>query len=101
LDVAFVLPNAVYHQYDRHEGNGQSALLQAVKRSMQKTYPTSDTSGDGQVVIVKFTDNLTFEVLPVFETTDNESWVYPNANAGGSWKHCNPRAEIAAIKKTE
>jgi hypothetical protein len=99
LDVAFVLPNSIYHQYNRYEGNGQSALLQAVKKSMQKTYPTSDTSGDGQVVVVKFNDNLTFEVLPVFETTDNESWVYPNANSGGSWKYCNPRAEIAAIAK--
>src|ERR1700680_4252183 len=24
LDVAFILPNAVYHQYNKHEGNGQS-----------------------------------------------------------------------------
>src|SRR6266699_3364696 len=45
LDIGFILPNALYHQYNRHEGNGQSALLQAVKRSMQNTYPTSDTSG--------------------------------------------------------
>jgi hypothetical protein len=99
LDVAFNLPNAVYHKYNQHEGNGQSALLQAVKRSMQKTYPTSDTSGDGQVVIIKFDDNLTFEMLPVFENKDGESFTYPNANGGGSWKVCNPRAEIKAIKK--
>lgn len=99
LDVAFILPNAVYHQYNQHEGNGQSALLQAVKRSMQKTYPTSDTSGDGQVVIIKFDDNLTFEVLPVFENKDGESFTYPSANGGGSWKICNPRAEIKAVKK--
>jgi Second Messenger Oligonucleotide or Dinucleotide Synthetase domain len=98
LDIGFILPNALYHQYNRHDGNGQSALLQAVKRSMQKTYPTSDTSNDGQVVIIKFTDNITFEVLPVFENKDGESWTYPNANGGGSWKVCNPRAEIKAIK---
>jgi tRNA nucleotidyltransferase (CCA-adding enzyme) len=79
LDVAFILPNAVYHQYNQHEGNGQSALLQAVKRSMQKTYPTSDASGDEQVVIIKFDDNLTFEVLPVFENKDGESFTYPSA----------------------
>jgi hypothetical protein len=98
LDVAFILPNAVYHQYNQHEGNGQSALLQAVKRSMQKTYPTSGTSGDGQVVIIKFDDNLTFEVLPVFENKEGESFTYPNANGGGSWKVSNPRAEIKATR---
>jgi Second Messenger Oligonucleotide or Dinucleotide Synthetase domain len=34
LDIGFILPNAVYHQYNRHQGNGQSALLQAVKKSV-------------------------------------------------------------------
>lgn len=99
LDVAFVLPVALYHQYNNHAGNGQSALLQAVKRSMQNTYPTSKPAGDGQVVVVSFTDGIKYEVLPVFETTDGESWTFPNSNNGGSWKFCNPRAEIAAISK--
>jgi hypothetical protein len=67
--------------------------------SIQKTYPTSESFGDGQVVVINFTDNIKFEILPVFETTDKESWLHPNANDGGSWKGCNPRAEIAAIKK--
>jgi hypothetical protein len=48
--------------------------------------------------VINFDDNIKFEILPVFETTDKESWVYPNANSGGSWRYCNPRAEIAAIK---
>jgi hypothetical protein len=99
LDVAFELPTTLYHQYDKHQGNGQSALLQAVKNSMRNTYPTSETSGDGQVVVVEFTDGITFEVLPVFENSDNESFTFPNSNNGGSWKTTNPRAEITAIKK--
>jgi hypothetical protein len=99
LDIAFVLPVAEYHKYNAYQTNGQSALLQAVKKSMQTTYPTPETSGDGQVVVISFTDGIKFEVLPVFETTDGQSWLYPNANAGGSWKSCNPRAEIAAIGK--
>lgn len=99
LDIGFVLPNALYHQYNGHQGNGQSALLQAVKSSMKKTYSTSETSGDGQVVVVKFTDGITFEVLPAFENKDGESWTYPDANGGGSWKVCNPRAEMKAIAK--
>ncbi len=99
LDIAYELPNAEYHKYNAHAGNGQSALLQAVKRSMQNTYPTSDTSGDGQVVVISFTDGITFEVLPVFTNSDSESFTYPNANAGGSWKTCNPRSEITAIER--
>jgi hypothetical protein len=99
LDIAFELPNALYHQYNQHQGNGQSALLQVVKKSMQNTYPSSDTVGDGQVVVIKFTDGIKFEVLPVFVNKDSQSFTYPNANNGGSWKICNPRAEIAAVSR--
>jgi hypothetical protein len=99
LDVAFVLPYSVFEKYRDYQGNGQSALLQAVKRSIQNTYSTSESFGDGQVVVIAFDDNLTFEVLPVFENKDGKSWTYPNANNGGSWQVCNPRAEIEAIAK--
>lgn len=98
LDVAFVLPYSVYQTYKGHTNNGPSALLQAVKRSIQKTYPTSDAFGDGQVVVINFDDNLKFEILPVFDNNDS-SWTYPNANAGGSWRVCNPKAEIEAVSR--
>ncbi len=39
---------------------------------------------------------ITFEVLPVLKNTDR-SVTYPNANDGGSWKTCNPHAEMAAV----
>lgn len=97
LDVGFVLPNSLYHQYNAYLGNGQSALLQAVKRSIQKTYTTSESFGDGQVVVVSFIDGITFDILPAFDNSDENSWTYPNANSGGSWKTCNPRAEIWAV----
>lgn len=96
LDIGFLLPITLYQQYKAYSSNGQSALLQVVKRSIQKTYPTSESFGDGQVVVINFDDGITFEVLPAFEKTDG-SWLYPNANNGGSWKECNPRAEIEAI----
>lgn len=96
LDVAYTLPGRLYYQYDAYSTNGQSALLQAVKRSIQNTYKTSESFGDGQVVVVKFTDGITFEVLPVFDNKA-DTWTYPNANNGGSWQTCNPRAEIGAI----
>jgi hypothetical protein len=97
LDIAFILPNAEYHKYNAYQTNGQSALLQAVKKSIRNTYPTSDSFGDGQVVVINFDDGLKFEILPVFENSDNQSFTYPNANDGGSWKVSYPRAEIAAV----
>lgn len=96
LDVGFVLPNALYQQYDAHLGNGQSQLLQAVRNSIRKTYSTSDAFGDGQVVVIAFDDGITFEVLPAFINTAG-SWTHPNSNGGGSWGVTNPRAEIDAI----
>ncbi|TDH38962.1 nucleotidyltransferase [Pseudohoeflea suaedae] len=96
LDMAYLLPASVYWQYNAYSTNGQSALLQAVKKSIQNTYKTSDSFGDGQVVVVNFTDGVTFEVLPVFDNTQG-TWTYPNANNGGSWLTCNPRAEIEAL----
>ncbi len=97
LDMGYLLPNAVYHQYHAYATNGQSALLQAVKRSIQKTYRTTDSFGDGQVVGVNFTDGINFEVLPAFLNKDKKTWTYANANNGGSWRVCNPWAEMEAV----
>jgi hypothetical protein len=99
LDIAFILPYSEYVKYNAYQANGQSALLQAVKNSIRNTYTTSDSFGDGQVVVITFTDGLKFEILPVFENKDVDSFTYPNANNGGSWKVCNPRAEATAISR--
>jgi hypothetical protein len=97
LDMIFELPSALYSQYNNYIGNGQSALLQAVRSSMQKTYSTSSVGADGQVVVVSFQDGITFEVVPVFINTAG-SYTFPNANNGGSWKMTNPKPEIQAIR---
>ncbi len=96
LDILFILPYSTYQQYNSYSGNGQSALLQAVRNSMQKTYSSSSIGADGQVVIVSFTDGITFEVVPCF-TNEDDSFTYPDSNSGGSWKTTNPKPEIATI----
>lgn len=97
LDIIFILPSDFYSSYNRYTYNGQSALLQSVKRSLQKTYSTTDIGGDGQVVVIQFTDGIKFEIVPAFECTDS-SFRYPDSNNGGSWKNTNPRPEIETIK---
>ena len=94
LDIAFELPNSVYHQYNGHAGNGQSALLQAVKQSIAGTYSTTYLGGDGQVVAVNFTDGIRFEVLPVFLNKDGKTFTFADSNGGGTWKTCDPRGEM-------
>ncbi len=96
IDLIVQLPYDVYCRYNNHTYNGQSALLQAVKSSLQKTYPTTHISGDGQIVALQFQDEIGFEIVPAFENKDG-SFTYPDTNNGGSWKNTNPRAEIDAI----
>jgi hypothetical protein len=98
LDMVFELPYLIYKQYNEYVGNGQSALLQSVKKSIEKTYSNTRIKADGQVIIVPFDDNISFEVVPVFVNED-DSYTFPNANNGGSWKNTNPRPEIAEIRK--
>lgn len=97
MDIIFQLPYSEYVKYNGHLGNGQSALLQAVKRSIEKTYATTNIRADGQVIQVPFNDGVIFEIVPAFVNDDN-SFTFPNANNGGGWKTTNPRPEIKAIQ---
>lgn len=97
LDMIFQLPSSVYQKYDAYSGNGQSALLQEVKTSIEKTYSTTYIRADGQVILVPFNDGITFEVVPAFINTDN-SYTFPDANNGGRWRTTNPKPEIEAIR---
>ncbi len=97
LDMIFQLPYPVYEKYDNYSGNGQSALLQDVKKSIEKTYSTTNIKADGQVIVVPFDDGISFEVVPAFINKD-DSYTFPSANYGGSWKVTNPKPEIKAIR---
>ncbi|OGF56619.1 MAG: hypothetical protein A2Z21_01225 [Candidatus Fraserbacteria bacterium RBG_16_55_9] len=97
LDMVFQLPYSLYEQYNAYVGNGQSALLQSVKSSIEKTYSTTSIRADGQVILVPFTDGITFEVVPAF-INKGDSFTFPDANAGGAWRVTNPKPEIEAIR---
>lgn len=92
LDMLFVLPDELYTQYNNYKGNGQSALLQSVKNEIKKKYPKTIIRGDGQVVVITFS-NYEVEVCPVFKEADG-SYTYPDSNNGGKWKRTDPMLEI-------
>lgn len=100
IDMLMRLPVSYYSQYNAQYGNGQSALLQAVRNSLRSTYSTTHLKGDGQVVVVAFNDNIKFEILPCFINKDNTSFTYPDTHSGGRWKVTNPQPEIRAIKSS-
>ena len=97
VDMIFQLPSSVYKQYDDYNGNGQSALLQAVRTSVKKTYSVTNIGAAGQVILVPFDDGITFELVPGFVNKD-DSYTYPDSNDGGSWKTTNPKPEIEEIR---
>lgn len=94
MDMLFVLPKSKFKQYDEHEGNGQSALLQDVKAQIRIRYPNESIiiRGDRQVVVITFS-NYEVEVCPAFENS-NGSYKYPDSKNGGTWKRTDPMVEI-------
>ncbi len=90
-DCIYQLPEEIYKKFDNYESNGQSALLQEVKEEIKKTYSTTTIKGDGQVVVVEFKDGC-IEIVPAFKLKD-DSFKYPDANDGGSWKLTKPLIE--------
>lgn len=104
LDILVELPIAEYNRFDLARGNGQSRLLQVVRRAIQTTYPRSDIRADGQVVKIAFSDGMRFEILPAFKRVNlfgqwDGTYMYPDTNMGGNWRSTNPRAEQEAMKQ--
>lgn len=98
IDILVQLPYTTYKKFNDYIGNGQSALLQELKKTLLKTYSLSDLKGDGQIVSIPFSDGINFEILPAFINEDG-SYTFPNSNNGGSWKITDPKKEINALNE--
>lgn len=96
VDLLYELPYDLYVRFNGYAGNGQSALLALVKNSIRKTYRVSDLVGDGQVVVIRFDDNIHYDILPAFVNKDG-SYTFADSNGGGSWRVCNPKKEMEAF----
>lgn len=94
IDIIVELPWSEYTRYNNYSGNGQSALLAALRCCLLKTYSSSSVSADGQVVDIAFSDGIKLEVVPAFKYSNDSGYCYPDTNNGGSWKSMNPKLEI-------
>lgn len=99
IDMLVELPAEVYHRFNRYSGNKQSAFLQEVKEKLQKTYSSSHLKGDGQIISIKFSDGINFEILPCFLNQDRKTYTHADSNCGGSWKVTNPKSEIQVVNE--
>lgn len=103
LDVLIELPDEEYGHFTSLTGNGQSRLLQAVKDSIMDAYPRTTVKADGQVVVVKFSDGMRFEILPAFQHANDYTglwdgtYIYPDTHMGGNWMTTDPKAEQDAM----
>ena len=102
VDVLFIMPKDKFSQYDDNESNGQSQLLQDIKKILSKKYTTTDKiRGWGKVVLIQFADGtLDVELLPAWEQDDGK-FIIPNTEKGGHWEIWDPRTEIQNIEDSD
>lgn len=105
VDVLFKIPENFFKQYDSHESNGQSNLLQKIRALLIEKYSQTNIRAYEKVIVVEFSDtNHNVEVLPAFEQEDKQFKI-PNSKDEGSWEIWNPIGEISSIfdlsKKTD
>lgn len=99
IDVYFVLPDEVFHEFAGRAGNVQSHLLQEVRTALLTTYPNTRIRGDGQVVVVAF-NSITIEVVPAFHREGGGA-IICDTNDGGCWKSVNPVGEIRLLSEAD
>ncbi|MCE5198211.1 MAG: nucleotidyltransferase [Armatimonadota bacterium] len=99
IDVLFIMPVEHYYRVNGMQSNGQSYLLQEIRREMLSTFSKTDLSADGQVVVAPFTSCMV-EVVPAF-VCNNGSYITCNTTDGGSWRSTNPMAEFQAIARMD
>jgi len=102
VDVLFIMPKDKFSQYDDNESNGQSQLLQDIKKILSKKYTTTDKiRGWGKVVLIQFADGThDVELLPAWEQDDGK-FIIPNTEKGGHWEIWDPRTEIQNIEDSD
>jgi hypothetical protein len=99
VDLFFILPNAIFYQFEARTGNKQSQLLQHVRDAVVTTYPQTQIRGDGQVVVVGF-NSIAIEIVPAF-IAQSGGFMICDTNDGGRWKLVNPTGEAVIFNQAD
>lgn len=100
IDLYFLLPNEVYYRFQNYSCSPQSALLQEVKNKLRLSYPNTEMSGDGQVVVVNF-GSYSVEVVPAFSLiTPGRYWIC-DTNNRGRYKETAPWDELLQLDRVD
>lgn len=92
VDIFFVMSPSYFHE------NGQGALLDKVKRVLEKTYPTtSKISRNGQAVTIAFSD-FSVDVVPGF-SLDTGGYVIADS-IRNEWITTDPKKHVDLWKKS-
>lgn len=91
VDVLFKIDEDVYEKYK----DNPAGILQKIRNVLKDRYTTTDKiSVWGKIVLVKFSDgHHNVELLPAFEQDDN-TFLIPNTENGGSWEVFDPRSQV-------
>lgn len=100
IDMVYTLPDYIFSRIDRISSNGQSQLLQEVKRVLAAAFPSTELRADGQVVQVRFV-SYAVDVVPAFFDRRNEMYLICHTPNGGSWRVSNPYEEYKAIESVD
>ena len=95
IDIMARFDLSIYQRFHAYTSNGQSALLQEIRKKLDTPFPQTRIRGDGQVVMIGF-NSILVEVVPVFPLKSGQ-FIMPDTNDGGSWKTVDPIAQIAHI----
>lgn len=105
VDLVFALPVGTYQRIDAIAGNGQSSLLQEVRRVLQRRFPRTDIRGDGPVVVVEFSSGASVEVVPAVAVSDRSvvraRCLVPVTRNGGSWEFADYGAQYDAVAQCD
>lgn len=94
IDIFVVLDVKYYHNYNGQNG-GQAGLLDAVKRTLRKTYTkTPDISRNGQAVTIRF-DDFEADVVPGFYRQGG-GFLIPNSITS-SWLETDPKKHVDLV----
>jgi hypothetical protein len=99
VDMIFIMPPAQFTRYDAYAGNGQSQMLQDVRRVLAERYPNTTISGNGRVVDVKFTAGHSVQVVPAFRGTSK--FIIGDSHDGGKWEISDYAAEAKNIDDSD